>query len=250
MRPFGLNDHSNKRMRPPEMDIALWAGDLPTVWKLVNAGEQIPGLSSDDSNLRIIIQNCADPRLIRRVLNTMTLQQINYRPPGRCTALEMASRKLNAPVIEMLLDARADIHLAGACQNTLLHQVTDFQHVALRPLNLKTKQQEINSIFQKSVLTAQVLIRGGAPVDCKNLIGKTPLQECIDEVPGYVNTDLITLLVSEGAEPVQRSAYPPLFCIKPAIEDGLQLRQKSIKKTLNLHLPNPISALVKEYVLS
>jgi hypothetical protein len=226
-----------------EMQCALWGGDLDRIWERINAGEKIPGLTRNggDSNLRIIIEKCPDLTLIRHVLQSITTEEI-LAGTILHSALSQAAKRNNAPIVELLLKAKADVNLSDPDGNTALHDTAVYDLTT--PYIHEERMQDVS---QRAVQTASLLLQAGASIDCTNHKGETPLHKCMNERASHMNPALITFLVSEGATPIALESSPEILSkVNQAVQHGLQIRRQVVTQALKL--PDPIAALVSQYI--
>ncbi len=219
---------------------AIQHKDSEKALRLLASGYLVPFEERGLGTLQQIILNCPNPKLIKAVIKNMDLYRINDLDSSGDNAMMTAAKCNNIPVIKRLVEAKANVNFSNSYQQTPLYQV-------VKRSGLPPTQVPATTV----IATIHCLLRYGASMETPDRFGKTPIRAYV-YMRDY-NPNIITYLVSEGAEPpykdvevrLQNQALP----ILAAIQAGLEQRRTAISTALSSQLfPVELLNLINEYV--
>lgn len=219
---------------------AIQRKDGEEALRLLTSGYLVPFEERGLGTLQQIILNCPNPKLIEAVIEKMDLHRINALDSSDNNAMMTAAKCGNIAVIKRLVKARADVNLSNSFQQTPLYQV------------LKTSGNQPNQVPATTVFeTIHCLLGHGASMEIADKSGKTAIRAYV-YLRGY-NTNIITYLVSEGAEPPYKDVRVRLqdhaSIISAAIQTGLNQRRTAVSTALTSQLfPLELLNLIYKYI--
>ncbi len=216
------------------MHAALQQGDGPTAWRYIQAKCPFLYLENGESKVVLAIKNCLQHKpLINYLIACAHPRTINYTTDT--TALIEAAKLLDAPLVTRLLQKGANPNpttpitpLSAAIRVGGMREYDDFDFTS----------EQIQKTNEKMYSVVHALLAHRAAVDCPDSSGDTPLQALFNKIlPEQINPDLVTLLITYGANPatvIWNSPSPEYrSAITLAITRGKHLNQdrlQSLKK--------------------
>jgi len=226
---------------------ALLDNDISTAQALMVSGEA-EILEAAGNNLALAIDLDRDLELIRAMIDQSDLETLNHT--NDVPAIHAAARCANATVVELLIQAAANVLIRDRVQRAPL-----FSAVVLSRTNMGRGQDQ--TLFPKVVQTVRLLIEHGAIVNHESpglvLIPRYCI--CCKDASLPIDPNLVTLLVAEGAHtppknwldmecPMQANAA------NAAIEEGRLYRDAPpiLRSELERVLLPPLLAIIADYV--